>query len=100
MVETLASLARDSGLDGVVASPREAGAVRALWADGLIVTPGVRPAGAALDDQVRVATPGGAIAAGSDYLVVGRPIRAAEDPVVVAQAIAEEVESALDGSAG
>jgi orotidine-5'-phosphate decarboxylase len=90
-----ARLAKASGLDGVVASPEEASAIRALWPEGLVVTPGVRPLSAAADDQVRVATPGGAIRAGADYLVVGRPIRAAADPAVAADAIAREVAEAL-----
>jgi orotidine-5'-phosphate decarboxylase len=88
----LARLAQDSGLDGVVASPLEAAAIRrACGPDFVIVTPGIRPAGAALGDQQRAATPAAAVAAGSDYLVVGRPITAAADPVAAADAIAEEL---------
>ena len=67
--------------------------------DGVIVTPGVRPAGADLGDQARVATPAGAVAAGADYLVVGRPIRAAQDPVAAARAIAAEVDPIVKGDA-
>lgn len=69
-----AARAFDAGADGVIASPREAAAIRALPGAGLIVTPGVRPAGAALGDQKRVETPAAAIAAGADHIVVGRPI--------------------------
>lgn len=91
----LAELARDAGLDGVVASPLEAARLRALWPEGLLVTPGVRPAGAEVGDQVRVATPAGALRAGADYLVVGRPIRDAADPRAAAEAIAREAAAAL-----
>ncbi len=90
----LAALAREAGLDGVVASPEEAAALRRAWPDGLIVTPGVRPAGAALGDQVRVATPAGARRAGADYVVVGRPIRDHRDPRAAAEAIAAELAAA------
>jgi orotidine-5'-phosphate decarboxylase len=83
----------DAGADGVIASPREAAAIRALpQADGrLIVTPGVRPAGAATNDQKRVATPAEAIRAGADHVVVGRPVTAAADPAAAARAIAAEI---------
>ena len=91
----LAALARDAGLDGVVASPLEAEAIRRAWPGAVIVTPGVRPTGADVGDQVRVATPAGAIAAGADYLVVGRPIRDAADPRAAAAAISSEISSAL-----
>lgn len=78
----LASLAESSGLDGVVCSPLEAAAIRARAGDNfLLVTPGVRPATAALDDQKRVMTPADAMAAGSSYLVIGRPVTAAPDPL-------------------
>jgi orotidine-5'-phosphate decarboxylase len=87
----LASLAHKAGCGGVVASAREAQAIRrALGADLRIVTPGVRPAGGAMDDQARVATPAEAIAAGADYIVVGRPITGAKDPAAAARAILEE----------
>lgn len=88
----LATLARESGLDGIVCSPREAEAMRALLGpDALIVTPGVRPAGSALGDQSRVATPAQAIAAGASHLVVGRPITAAEDPMAALEGIVAEL---------
>ncbi len=79
-----------AGADGVIASPHEAAAIRALpeAAGRLIVTPGVRPAGAGHGDQKRVATPAAAIADGADHIVVGRPIHAAPDPRAAAQAIA------------
>ncbi|MEL7462876.1 MAG: orotidine-5'-phosphate decarboxylase [Pseudomonadota bacterium] len=78
-----------AGADGVIASPNEAAAIRALpeAAGRLIVTPGVRPAGAALGDQKRVATPEAAIAAGADHIVVGRPIIGADDPATAARDI-------------
>ncbi len=88
-----AGRAFDAGADGVICSPREAALVRALpeAAGRLIVTPGVRPAGAALGDQKRVATPAQAIADGADHIVVGRPVWAAPDPVSAARAIIEEL---------
>jgi orotidine-5'-phosphate decarboxylase len=93
-VRTLALLAEASGMDGVVASPREVSLVRAnvKKAAFLIVTPGVRPAAAFPDDQKRLATPAQAMKAGADYLVVGRPITAASDPALAAQQIAQEME--------
>ena len=91
-VERLARLAKQTGLDGVVCSPREIEVVRrACGAEFLIVTPGVRPSGAELSDQRRVMTPADAIRAGADILVIGRPITAAPDPAKAAEAIAEEV---------
>jgi orotidine-5'-phosphate decarboxylase len=96
LVETRAERAFDAGADGVIASPQEAAAIRALpsAAGRLIVTPGVRPAGAALGDQKRVATPAEAIRAGADHIVVARPILAAPDPVAAARAIVAELASA------
>ncbi len=92
----LARLAIRAGADGLVASAREAPALRAaLGPDVLLVTPGIRPAGAARGDQVRVTTPADAIRAGSDLLVVGRPIVAAEDPAAAADAILAEIRAAL-----
>jgi len=82
-----------AGADGVIASPQEAASIRALpeAVGKLIVTPGVRPSGAALGDQKRVATPAQALADGADHIVVGRPIWAAEDPRAAAQAILAEI---------
>jgi orotidine-5'-phosphate decarboxylase len=83
-------------MDGIVCSPVEAEMVRkAIGRDMLIVTPGVRPADASLGDQKRVMNPAKAIAAGADYLVVGRPVTAATDPVDAAARIVREIEDAL-----
>jgi len=88
----LARLAKSAGLDGVVASPQEIEAIRdACGPDFLIVTPGVRPAGAELGDQKRVMTPGEAVRRGADYVVIGRPITAADDPIAAARAISAEI---------
>jgi len=93
----LARLVKEAGLDGVVCSPREASPVRsASGADFLLVTPGVRPAGGDVGDQKRVMTPGEAVAAGADYLVIGRPITAAAEPL---QALAE-IERDIGGVSG
>jgi orotidine-5'-phosphate decarboxylase len=90
-VVRLAALAQQAGLDGVVASPHEAAAIRQECGPGfVIVTPGIRPAGAAHGDQRRVATPAQALAAGADYLVVGRALTASEDPRAAAQALLTE----------
>ena len=92
-VVRLAELAKKAELDGVVASPMEAAAIReACGKDFLIVTPGVRPAGAAADDQSRIATPSAALENGATHIVVGRPIRAASDPRAAAEAIIREME--------
>ena len=91
-----ALLARDSGFDGVIASGQEAAAIRKAAGDGfLIVTPGIRPEGGASHDQARIVTPAMAIAAGADYLVVGRPITAAPDPRAATLAIGEDMARAL-----
>lgn len=97
IVTTRAARAFEAGADGIIASPREAALIRALpEAKGrLIVTPGVRPAGSDAGDQKRIETPTAAIAAGSDHLVVGRPIWQAADPRAAAQAIIAEI-SATD----
>lgn len=93
-----ARLAREAGFDGVVASAQEAAAIRAeVGPELLIVTPGIRPSGADAGDQARIVTPSAAIAAGADYLVIGRPISAAPDPVAAARAIAAEIAAAASG---
>jgi len=90
----LAQLARVNGCLGVVASAREAREIRREIGEGfLIVTPGVRPAGAALNDQTRHVTPAEAVAAGATHIVVGRPIIAAADPAKAARAVVEEIET-------
>lgn len=93
LVQERAARAFEAGADGVIASPQEAAMIRALpEAQGrLIVTPGVRPAGASLGDQKRVANPAEALKAGADHIVVGRPIHAAPDPAAVARAILSEI---------
>jgi orotidine-5'-phosphate decarboxylase len=91
-----ARLAKEAGFDGVIASGQEAAAIRKISGpDFLIVTPGVRPQGAPEQDQARAVTPAMAIAAGADYLVVGRPIIRASDPRVAAEAVAAEIAAAL-----
>ncbi len=91
----LAGLAKEAGLDGVVASAHEVALIReACGPDFLIVVPGIRPASASANDQSRVATPAEAIRAGANYLVVGRPITAAPDPRAAALAIAAEIAAA------
>jgi orotidine-5'-phosphate decarboxylase len=88
----LAQLAKESGMDGVVASAHEVQAIRqGCGPNFVIVVPGVRPASAAVNDQSRVATPGDAIRAGADFLVVGRPITGAASPRAAALAIASEI---------
>ncbi|MEJ6396277.1 orotidine-5'-phosphate decarboxylase [Yoonia sp. 208BN28-4] len=95
LVVERAGRAFDAGADGMIASPHEAAMIRALpkAKDKLIVTPGVRPAGAPLGDQKRVMTPAKAIANGADHVVVGRPIWQAEDPAAAARAIQAELAS-------
>ena len=88
--------AQDAGLDGVIASGQEAAALRAATGPGfLLVCPGIRPAGPAGDDQKRTVDVPGAFAAGADHIVVGRPIRQAEDPVAAAEAIHAQIAAAL-----
>ena len=86
-----AARAFEAGADGIICSPREAAAIRALPDARLIVTPGVRPAGADLGDQKRVETPASAIAAGADHIVVGRPIWKSANPRAAAEAILAEM---------
>lgn len=91
-VARLTALAADSGLDGVVCSAQEAAAVKAVHGSAfLTVTPGIRPAWAAADDQSRIMTPEAAIAGGSDYLVIGRPITRATDPAAALAAIRHSI---------
>jgi orotidine-5'-phosphate decarboxylase len=93
-VRRLAALAKDSGIDGVVCSPLEVEMLRKdLGPDFKLVTPGVRPSWADANDQKRIMTPQEAMAAGSSYLVIGRPISAAPDPAAAAQRIALELKS-------
>ena len=89
----LASLAKSSGVDGVVASPKEAGSIREMAGkdDFLIVTPGIRPSFAQTDDQKRIATPSQAFKDGSSMLVIGRPITQAIDPCAAARLILKEI---------
>jgi orotidine-5'-phosphate decarboxylase len=89
IVTERARRALDAGAGGVISSPRDAAAIRALpeAAGRLIVCPGIRPAGTASDDQKRIATPVEALAAGADHIVVGRPVHAAADPRQAVQAI-------------
>jgi orotidine-5'-phosphate decarboxylase len=94
-VVALARLARTAGMDGVVCSALEAPAVRREFGpDFKILVPGVRPASAATNDQSRIATPGDAVRAGADYLVIGRPITAAKDPRAAALEIVAEIAGA------
>jgi orotidine-5'-phosphate decarboxylase len=92
LVAARTAAARRIGVDGLVCSPEEAAGVRAIAGAGMVlITPGIRPAGAAAGDQKRIMTPAAAIAAGADYLVVGRPIVAASDPRAAAEAIVAEI---------
>lgn len=95
VVQRRAVLAASAGLSGLVCSPHEVAVARKAGDSLLLVVPGVRPAGAALGDQKRVATPAATIAAGADHLVVGRPIRDAESPANAFTAIVTEIESSL-----
>lgn len=96
-VRAWALLSRESGLDGVVCSPKEIALVReACGPDFKIITPGIRPAGAEAGDQRRVMTPSEAVHAGANYIVIGRPITGAPDPVAAAMAIGKELDRAAD----
>ena len=89
----LAALTKACGLDGVVCSPREITSIRAVCGPGFkLIVPGIRPAWAASGDQKRITTPADAIKAGADYLVIGRPITGADDPVKAAEKIADELD--------
>jgi len=95
LVAERAAQARDIGIDGLVCSGAEAAMLRPIVGSRMVlVTPGIRPAGTDADDQKRIMTPAAAIAAGADYLVVGRPITAASDPKAAAEAIVAEIKSA------
>jgi orotidine-5'-phosphate decarboxylase len=99
LVARRAADAKAAGMDGIVASPAEAAAIRAIVGSGMpIITPGIRPAGSDAGDQKRIATPASAIRAGADYLVVGRPITEAADPRRAAVEIVREIETALAGN--
>jgi len=96
LVARRAADAREAGFDGIVCSPREIAIVRKIVGpDMLIVTPSIRPAGSAAGDQKRITSPAEAITAGTDYLVVGRPVTAASDPAAAAEAIVADIERAL-----
>jgi orotidine-5'-phosphate decarboxylase len=96
LVEARAQQAQVLGVDGIVCSPEEATSLRKIVGHQMVlVTPGIRPAGTASGDQKRIMTPARAIAAGSDYLVVGRPILEASDPKAAAEAIQAEIKQAL-----
>jgi orotidine-5'-phosphate decarboxylase len=99
-VVRLAGIARDAGAGGIVCSPLEIGDVRDTFPAAVVVVPGIRPASLGvnasvrLDDQARTSTPGQAVRAGADRIVVGRPITAASDPAEAAEAVARDIESA------
>ena len=96
LVEARAQQAQVLGIDGVVCSPEEAAGLRRIVGHQMsLVTPGIRPGGAPAGDQKRIATPARAIAAGADYLVVGRPVTEASDPKAVADAIVAEIAHAV-----
>jgi orotidine-5'-phosphate decarboxylase len=96
LVEARAQQAQLLGVDGLVSSPEEAAGLRKIVGHQMnLVTPGIRPAGTSSDDQKRIMTPARAIAAGADYLVVGRPITGAGDPKAAADAIQAEIAQAL-----
>jgi orotidine-5'-phosphate decarboxylase len=93
-VQERARLSQDAGFDGIVASGKEAAALRERLRNLLIVTPGIRQEDTDTHDQTRVVTPTTAVEAGADYLVIGRPITRAENPLAAAKAIAAEIEAA------
>jgi orotidine-5'-phosphate decarboxylase len=99
-VKRLAAMGRQAGLNGFVCSPEEVAELRSLTGpEGVLVIPGIRPAGAAAGDQKRIATPASAIRDGASYLVVGRPITQAPDPAAAAEAILNEIAEASDNPA-
>jgi orotidine-5'-phosphate decarboxylase len=96
LVAHRAQQAKIIGIDGLILSPEEVGSMRALVGSSLtLITPGIRPKGSEKGDQKRVMTPGEAISAGADYLVIGRPITSAGDPEAVANAVVDEISSVL-----
>jgi orotidine-5'-phosphate decarboxylase len=96
-VEVLARVGLEAGIGGFVCSPQEVASLRALTGpEGVLVVPGIRPAGAAVGDQKRIATPAEALRRGASYLVVGRPITQAPEPAEAAEAILEEMAEALE----
>jgi orotidine-5'-phosphate decarboxylase len=96
LVARRASQAKTIGINGLILSPEEVGAMRVIVGSGMsLITPGIRPAGAAKGDQKRVMTPGEAIRVGADHLVIGRPITTAPDPKAVANAIVDEIRAAI-----
>jgi len=95
-VELLARMGLEAGIRGFVCSPQEVATLRALTGpEGVLVTPGIRPAGAAVGDQKRIATPAGALRQGASFLVIGRPITQAPDPAEAAEAILNEMAEAI-----
>ena len=99
LVAERAAQARDIGVDGLVCSAEEAALLRPIVGPGMVlVTPGIRPAGADAGDQKRIMTPAAAIKAGADYLVVGRPVIAAADPKAAADAIVAEIARQISGA--
>jgi orotidine-5'-phosphate decarboxylase len=95
-VDLLAKMGMEAGIRGFVCSPQEAAALRALTGlEGILVTPGIRPAGSELGDQQRIATPTMALQQGASFLVVGRPITQAPDPALAAEAVLLEIAEAL-----
>jgi orotidine-5'-phosphate decarboxylase len=96
-VELLTKMGLEAGIRGFVCSPQEVAALRTLTGpEGVLVIPGIRPAGAAIGDQKRIATPEEALRQGASYLVVGRPITQAPDPAEAAEAILKEMAEALE----
>ena len=96
LVARRAGQAKEIGMDGLILSPEEVGAMRTLLGPEMnLVTPGIRPLGAFKGDQKRVMTPGEAIRAGADYLVIGRPITGADQPKAAADAIVDEIRAAI-----